>query len=178
LGGHFSGAPRPVRRGEPAKPSIDSREYLILSAKHTASNNYQLGRGAESQYTCSFACTRKDVIWRPGRRFNSKAIVMHGVQTAIVVGPSENEIYTDEHGRVKVQFHWDREGKNDESSSAWVRVASVWAGNEFGFIAVPRIGQEVAVQWIAGNPDHPLIIGRVYNGNNMPPWALPGQHFR
>jgi type VI secretion system secreted protein VgrG len=175
LGGHFSGAPRPVRRGEPAKPSIDRREYIILSVKHTASNNYQMGRGAESQYTCSFTCMRKDITWRPGRGFNSKPVVMLGVQTAIVVGPSGSEIHTDEYGRVKVQFHWDREGQNNESSSAWVRVASVWAGSEHGFIAVPRIGQEVAVQWIAGNPDHPLIVGRVFNGNDMPPWALPGQ---
>lgn len=175
LGGHFSGGPRPVPRGEPAKPSIDNREYLILSAAHSASNNYQAGRGAESHHTCSFTCMRKDITWRPGRGFNSKPVVMQGVQTAIVVGPADNEIHTDEYGRVKVQFHWDRKAKNDETSSAWVRVASVWAGNDQGFIALPRVGQEVAIQWIAGNPDHPLIIGRVFNGSNLPPWSLPGQ---
>jgi type VI secretion system secreted protein VgrG len=119
---------------------------------------------------------RKDIPWRPGRGFNSQAVVVPGVQTAIVVGPPGSDIHTDEYGRVKVQFHWDREGKNNEASSAWVRVASVWAGNDQGFMAVPRIGQEVAIQCVAGNPDHPLIIGRVFNRANLPPWKLNGQH--
>jgi type VI secretion system secreted protein VgrG len=119
---------------------------------------------------------RKDIPWRPGRGFNSRAVVVPGVQTAIVVGPPGSDIHTDEYGRVKVQFHWDREGRNNETSSAWVRVASVWAGNDQGFMAVPRIGQEVALQCVAGNPDHPLIIGRVFNRDNLPPWKLNGQH--
>jgi type VI secretion system secreted protein VgrG len=76
---------------------------------------------------------------------------------------------------VKVKFHWDRDGKSNGASSAWVRVASVWAGNDLGFIALPRVGQEVAVQWVAGNPDHPIIIGRVFNSDNLPPWKLGGQ---
>jgi type VI secretion system secreted protein VgrG len=175
LGGHFSGAPRPVRRHEPAKPDIDQRLYLILYATHKASNNYQAGRSAESQYECAFTCVRADIPWRPGRGFNSKPVVIAGVQTAIVVGPAGKNIYTDDFGRVKVQFHWDRQGKKDEASSAWVRVASVWAGNQLGFMALPRIGQEVAIQWVAGNPDHPLIIGRVFNRDNRPPWQLGDQ---
>jgi type VI secretion system secreted protein VgrG len=175
LGDHFSGAPRPVRHDEPTKEDIGNREYLILSVVHEASNNYHLGRGKPSQYECSFSCIRKSIPWRPGRGFNSKAVVVPGIQTAIVVGPKGHDIHTDEHGRVKVQFHWDRKGKNDDGSSAWVRVATVWAGNDLGFIAVPRIGQEVAIQCIVGNPDHPLIVGRVFNGDNMPPWQLNGQ---
>jgi type VI secretion system secreted protein VgrG len=175
LGDHFSGGSRAVQQDEPAKPSIERREYLILSAVHQASNNYQAGHGGESNYECSFTCMRKDIPWRPGRGFNSRAVVVPGVQTAIVVGPPGSDIHTDEYGRVKVQFHWDREGRNNEASSAWVRVASVWAGNDQGFMAVPRIGQEVAVQCIAGNPDHPLIIGRVFNRDNLPPWKLNGQ---
>jgi len=175
LGGHFSGAPRPVRHDEPPRTSIDRREYVILSALHEASNNFQAGRDAKSEYACSFTCMRKDIPWRPGRGFNSHAVVMPGVQTAIVVGPSGSDIHTDEYGRVKVQFHWDRSGKSNGNSSAWVRVASVWAGNDLGFIALPRVGQEVAVQWVAGNPDHPMIIGRVFNSDNLPPWTLNGQ---
>jgi len=175
LGGHFSGAPRPVRRDEPPRASINRREYVILSAVHEASNNYQAGRDAKSEYSCSFTCMRKDIPWRPGRGFNSHAVVMAGVQTAIVVGPSGSDIHTDEYGRVKVQFHWDREGKGNGNSSAWVRVASVWAGNDLGFIALPRVGQEVAIQFVAGNPDHPMIIGRVFNSDNLPPWKLGGQ---
>ena len=86
-----------------------------------------------------------------------------------MVGPSGEEIHTDEHGRIKVQFHWDREGKNDENSSCWVRVAQIWAGKNWGVVHIPRIGQEVIVDFIEGNPDCPIIIGRVYHGANKPP---------
>ena len=175
LGGHFSGAPRPYRRDEPAKPPIDKREYLILSATHEASNNYQAGRDATSEYACSFTCMRKDIPWRPGRGFNSRAVLVPGVQTAIVTGPEGRDIHTDDYGRVKVRFHWDRDEGHKEAGSTWVRVASVWAGNDLGFVALPRVGQEVAIQCVAGNPDHPLIIGRVFNSVNRPPWKLDGQ---
>jgi len=175
LGGHFSGGPQLVEPGEPAKPSIKRREYLILSAVHEATNNYQVGHDGESSFASTFTCMRKDIPWRPGRSFNSRTVVMAGVHTATVVGPPGSDINTDEYGRIKVQFHWDRESKHNESSSAWVRVASVWAGNDQGFMALPRIGQEVAIQWVAGNPDHPLIIGRVFNRDNLPPWKLDGQ---
>jgi type VI secretion system secreted protein VgrG len=99
--------------------------------------------------------------------------VVHGSQTAVVVGPSGEEIYTDKYGRVKVQFHWDREGKKDANSSCWVRVSSAWAGKSWGAIAIPRIGQEVIVDFLEGNPDRPLITGRVYNNEQMPPYSLP-----
>ena len=98
---------------------------------------------------------------------------VQGPQTAIVVGKKGEEIYTDEHGRVKVQFHWDRVGKKDENSSCWIRVSSTWAGNAWGAIHLPRIGQEVIVDFLEGDPDRPIITGRVYNADNKPPYALP-----
>src|SRR5690606_4252061 len=99
--------------------------------------------------------------------------VVQGPQTAIVVGKSGEEIWTDEFGRVKVQFHWDRYGKSDENSSCWVRVAQVWAGGKWGGMHIPRMGQEVIVEFLEGDPDRPIITGRVYNADNMPPYALP-----
>jgi len=98
---------------------------------------------------------------------------MHGAQTAMVVGKSGDEIYTDEMGRVKVQFHWDRAGKSDEKSSCWVRVAQLWAGPQWGAIHIPRVGQEVLVDFLDGDPDRPIVTGRVYNGDAKPPYALP-----
>ncbi|GKS92251.1 type VI secretion system tip protein VgrG [Acidovorax sp. SUPP2539] len=97
-----------------------------------------------------------------------------GPQTAVVVGPAGEEIWTDEYGRIKVQFHWDRLGAMDENSSCWVRVATSWAGSGFGAISIPRIGHEVVVDFLNGDPDYPLVVGCVYNAANMPPWALPG----
>ena len=98
---------------------------------------------------------------------------MQGPQTAVVVGPSGEEIYVDKYGRVKVQFFWDREGKKDENSSCWIRVAENWAGKNWGVIFNPRIGQEVVVDFLEGDPDRPLITGRVYNADQMPPYELP-----
>ncbi|WP_118136830.1 type VI secretion system Vgr family protein [Oceanicella sp. SM1341] len=97
-----------------------------------------------------------------------------GLQTAVVVGKAGEEVWTDRHGRVKVQFHWDREGRRDERSSCWVRSSVPWSGRGWGMISVPRIGQEVVVQFEEGDPDRPLITGMVYNGETRPPWALPG----
>jgi len=98
---------------------------------------------------------------------------VQGVQTAAVVGPKGEEIHTDEYGRVKVQFHWDRYGEANENSSCWIRVAQVWAGKGWGSIHTPRIGQEVLVDFLEGDPDQPIITGRVYNKDNMPPYELP-----
>jgi type VI secretion system secreted protein VgrG len=99
--------------------------------------------------------------------------VIPGPQTAVVVGASGNEIETDKHGRIKVQFHWDRLGKNDQNSSCWVRVAQPWAGKGYGFFSLPRVGDEVVVHFLDGDPDRPLIIGAVYNNVNMMAWKLP-----
>jgi type VI secretion system secreted protein VgrG len=98
---------------------------------------------------------------------------VQGPQTAIVVGKAGEEIWTDKYGRVKVQFHWDREGKNDENSSCWVRVSFPTAGKNWGWVSLPRIGQEVIVSFLEGNPDRPIITGRVYNADQMPPYELP-----
>jgi type VI secretion system secreted protein VgrG len=98
---------------------------------------------------------------------------IHGVESATVVGPSGDEIYTDEYGRVRVQFHWDREGHHDERSSCWMRVSQGWAGTGFGIVALPRVGQEVLVSFVGGDPDQPLIVGRVYNATHAVPHSLP-----
>lgn len=101
--------------------------------------------------------------------------MVEGPQTAIVCGPSGDEIHTDEYGRVKVQFHWDREGQRDENSSCWIRVSQIWAGKKWGGMYIPRIGQEVIVEFLEGDPDQPIITGRVYNGKSMPPYPLPAE---
>ncbi len=101
--------------------------------------------------------------------------VVGGVESAIVVGPPGNDICTDEFGRIKVQFHWDRYGENDQNSSLWVRVAGDWSGSQLGGIFLPRIGQEVLIAYENGDPDLPVCVGRVFNQNNMPPWQLPSQ---
>lgn len=98
---------------------------------------------------------------------------VHGSQTAMVVGPAGEEIFTDKYGRVKVQFHWDRQGKKDADSSCWVRVGTLWAGKQWGVIHIPRIGQEVIVDFMEGDPDQPIIVGSVYNPDTMPPYTLP-----
>lgn len=163
LSGHY----RPAAFGEP------ETQYLIVSVRHQASNNYQHGRYAPSHYSNTFTCIEKRVPWRPGRGFHSVEPKIYGIQTAIVVGPSGAEIYTDKYGRIKVQFHWDRQGKRDSNGLPWVRVLSNWAGSGFGHVSVPRVGMEVAVQFLDGNVDRPLVTGCLYNESHMPPWALP-----
>jgi type VI secretion system secreted protein VgrG len=90
-----------------------------------------------------------------------------------VTGPKGEEIYTDKYGQIKVQFHWDREGKHDENTTCWIRVATTWAGQNWGGISIPRIGQEVVVAFLEGDPDQPLVVGSVYNAKQMPPYGLP-----
>jgi type VI secretion system secreted protein VgrG len=140
--------------------------YLLTDVTHAASQD-----AGASQYTNSFTCIPDGVPFRPVR--STPKPVLGGSQTAIVVGPAGEEVFTDKYGRVKVQFHWDREGKNDENSSCWVRVAQAWAGATWGAIHIPRIGQEVIVDFLEGDPDRPIITGRVYNADNMPPYTLP-----
>jgi type VI secretion system secreted protein VgrG len=153
---------------EDSKP--EDRQFLLTTVSHSGSNNYQAGEGAAT-YTCSFTCIRKKIPYRPAFTIERPAII--GPQTAMVVGPDGEEIYTDSLGRVKVQFHWDRLGKRNQASSCWVRVGQPWAGRGFGMIQIPRIGDEVVVIFLDSNPDRPLIISRVYNAQSMPPWALP-----
>jgi type VI secretion system secreted protein VgrG len=99
--------------------------------------------------------------------------IPRGMQTAVVVGPDGAEIFTDKYGRVKIQFHWDREGSDDVNSSCWVRVATYWAGAQWGAIHIPRIGQEVIVDYVEGDINYPIVVGSMYNADMMPPWTLP-----
>ena len=173
MNGHFSSGYTGSTDQGGAPTSKGDREYLILSVHHEASNNYHDGQGSVSQYSNTFTCLRKDIRWRPLLGMHSEQTHIYGMQTATVVGPQGEDICTDEYGRVRVQFHWDREGRYDEKSSPWIRVMTGAAGSGFGQISVPRIGQEVVVQFLNGDTDRPLIIGSVYNAANMPPWELP-----
>jgi type VI secretion system secreted protein VgrG len=175
LGGHFSAKPRSRRYDTQAHGSIENRFYLILSADHEVSNNYQAGPGAPSHYENRFTCIRQEIRWRPGRNFHSEPVIYTGLHTAIVVGPAGADIHTDGYGRVKLQLHWDRLGNYDEKSSPWIRVMTPAAGSEFGQIRIPRVGEEVAVIYPNGNIDHPLVLGALYNQAHMPPWSLPEQ---
>jgi type VI secretion system secreted protein VgrG len=150
------------------------RKYLVLSVTHRGEQPQALGvsgTGLESGYSNEFECIPADVPFRPAEWPGRPE--MRGVQTAIVVGPAGEEVHTDEYGRVKVQFHWDRRGKRDENSSCWVRVSQVWAGQGWGAMWIPRIGHEVIVDFVEGDADRPIITGRVYHGNNQPPYPLP-----
>jgi type VI secretion system secreted protein VgrG len=148
-------------------------EHLILAASYDLEfSDYEaMPEGASTSYRCSFVAMSSKQQFRP-RRATPKPFVQ-GPQTALVVGPGGDEIYTDKYGRVKVQFHWDRYGKKDENSSCWIRVSSPWAGKAWGTISTPRIGQEVVVDFLEGDPDQPIITGRVYNAEQMPPYDLP-----
>nr|WP_269468547.1 type VI secretion system tip protein TssI/VgrG [Alteromonas sp. ASW11-130] len=149
-------------------------DYLITSVTHTASQlqSYEEYTASDNHYYSNeFAVINTEVKFRPA--VNTPKPSVRGTQTAIVTGPSGEEIYTDEHGRVKVQFHWDRYGNADESSSCWIRVSQMWAGQGYGGFALPRIGQEVIIDFEEGDPDRPLIIGRVHHGDNRSPYKLP-----
>ncbi len=154
-----------------------NQEYVLTRIVHKGAQPQVLAEhapeGAGTSYVNEFIAVPASVAIRPERSMIKP--VVEGVQTAIVTGPSGEEIYTDEYGRVKVQFHWDRLGKNDEKSSCWVRVSQVWAGNEWGAMHIPRIGQEVIVDFLEGDPDRPIITGRVYHGTNQPPHKLPDE---
>lgn len=147
--------------------------YVLTRVTHTAdvSAEYTNARGPEPSYHNTFTCIPAGLPFRPPQ-VTPKARVV-GTHTATVVGPAGEEIFTDKYGRVKVQFHWDREGKNDSDSSCWCRVATPWAGKQWGMIHIPRIGQEVVVDFLEGDPDQPIIVGSVYNAEQMPPYALP-----
>ncbi|WP_010669920.1 type VI secretion system tip protein TssI/VgrG [Pantoea agglomerans] len=150
----------------------DNGEYLVTSATYDfAENSYASGDTGDSRHNIHFTVLPSSVTYRtPPETAWPKT---HGPQTAKVVGPKGESIWTDRYGRVKVKFHWDRLAKGDDTSSCWVRVSSAWAGQGFGGVQIPRVNDEVVVDFINGDPDRPLIIGRVYNEASMPPWALP-----
>jgi type VI secretion system secreted protein VgrG len=147
-------------------------EYLVVSSRiDMSATAYRSGEGRNA-FACRFTAIGGSEIFRPER--STPRPTVSGPQTAVVVGPAGDEIFTDEHGRVKVQFHWDRLGKKDENSSCWIRVSQPWAGQGWGAVSIPRIGQEVIVDFLEGNPDRPIITGRVYNASQAAPFALPG----
>ncbi|PUW63178.1 type VI secretion system Vgr family protein [Cronobacter sakazakii] len=150
----------------------DNGEYLTTVAHYRfEENRYASGPDSNTLHEIRFEVIPADVPYRPAQKTPWPRT--YGPQTAKVVGPQGESIWTDKYGRVKVKFHWDRLGKGDDTSSSWVRVSSAWAGQGFGGVQIPRVGDEVVVDFINGDPDRPLITGRVYNEASMPPWALP-----
>ena len=147
-------------------------EYLVTSVNLQAKNgSLDAGLGAGAGFHCEFTAIAASQQYRPPR--HSRRPYVQGAQTAVVVGAAGEEIHTDRFGRVRVQFRWDRLGKKDENSSCMVRVAQAWAGKNFGAIFIPRVGQEVIVDFLEGDPDQPIIVGSVHNAEQMPPWKLP-----
>lgn len=152
--------------------ATENTKHIIISAKFLiVSNQYRTGSSQESQYECDFMAIRATQQFRPSRL--TPAPFVQGPQTATVVGKEGEEIWTDKYGRIKVKFHWDRDDQKNETSSCWMRVSHPIAGKNWGWVSLPRIGQEVVVSFLEGNPDSPLITGSVYNGTQMPPYALP-----
>lgn len=151
----------------------DNQAYLVVSAHYfMQENSYASNDNDAGEQRTEFQVVPAGINWRPAR--TTPWPKTHGPQTAEVVGPEGESIWTDKYGRVKLKFRWDRHGNGNETSSCWVRVSSAWAGWKYGGIQVPRVGEEVVVDFINGDPDRPIITGRVYNEDSMPPWDLPG----
>jgi type VI secretion system secreted protein VgrG len=166
VGAHFvlTDCPRPDQ----------NREYLVTDATFTLDTGaYESTHRTRSNvtYRVSFQALETNTPFRPARETPKPEVT--GPQTAIVTGGAGDEIYTDQYGRVKVKFHWDRSPEKDQTSSCWVRVSQAWAGANWGAIHIPRVGQEVIVEFLEGDPDRPIITGRVYNASSMPPYTLP-----
>jgi type VI secretion system secreted protein VgrG len=159
--------------GQPRTDQND--DYLVVSSivqAHSEGYHSESGVSDVPAFSNNFTAVRSTTRFRP-ERLTPKPIVQ-GTQTAVVVGPKGEEIFTDNYGRVKVQFYWDRDGKKDENSSCFIRVAEAWAGKRWGSTFTPRIGQEVVVSFLEGDPDQPLIVGSVYNADQMPPYLGNG----
>ena len=150
-------------------------DYIIISTTINVVGEDYTSSPVEGQkldpFKCSFSAIRKTEQFRS--ESSTPKPFVHGPQTAIVVGPSGDEIHTDEYGRIKVQFHWDRYGNSDENSSCFLRLAQNWAGKNWGAVTLPRIGQEVVIEFLEGNPDRPIVVGSLYNADNKPPYPLP-----
>ncbi|HEV8432908.1 MAG TPA: type VI secretion system tip protein VgrG, partial [Thermoanaerobaculia bacterium] len=172
-------APQKALRGESFTPAFTAGGKTTLQKHYRDDVNaaYVLLRVSHSAtidvYTNSFEAFPATLAWRPPRV--TRKPVIPGTQTAIVVGKSGEEIWTDQYGRIKVQFHWDQKGTNDENSSCWIRVAHGWAGKSWGQMFLPRIGQEVVVSFLEGDPDRPLVTGSVYNAEQTVPYTLPDE---
>jgi type VI secretion system secreted protein VgrG len=158
-------------RGSPR--DADNREYLLVSVGYALSEAGYASTEGQGRYSFDFVAQPAALPFRAPRR--TPMPFATGPQTATVVGPEGQDIWTDGYGRVKLQFRWDRQGQSDQDSSAWVRVSQAWAGDGFGTVHVPRVGQEVVVDFIGGRVDRPIVIGRVYNRDRMPPFSLPAE---
>lgn len=163
-------------RGHP-HAALD-RKYLLVEVRHTGEAPEEVLYGGEGKeqvvrYSNECACIEAERPWRPAPLHPKPRA--RGLQTAIVVGPGSEEIHTDEFGRIKVRFHWDRLSPFDDTASCWIRVAQRWAGAGWGAVFLPRVGMEVLVEFIDGDPDRPMVTGCVYNGDNMPPYPLPDE---
>ncbi|HDT0436464.1 TPA: type VI secretion system tip protein VgrG [Klebsiella aerogenes] len=155
----------------------DNGEYLTTAADYLfEENSYASGGNSDISHQIHFRVIPSSVVYRPAQVTDWPRT--YGPQTAIVVGPEGESIWTDRYGRIKVKFHWDRHAKGDDTSSCWVRVSSAWAGQGFGGVQIPRVGDEVVIDFINGDPDRPIVTGRVYNEASMPPWDLPGDATR
>ncbi len=159
-------------------PKADqNRQYLLVGVSYHLQETLQASEGAQgtegSVQRFAFDAQPTSYPWRPARTTPKPRT--RGPQTAMVVGPQGEQIWTDAYGRIKVQFHWDRIGQENENSSCWVRVSTAWGGATFGMTSVPRIGMEVIVDFLNGDPDHPIVTGCVHNADTMPAWELPGQ---
>ncbi|KVF57276.1 type IV secretion protein Rhs [Burkholderia cepacia] len=151
-----------------------NREYLIVRCQYRFQENaYASDQGAEAVVHQTMMLVQPSSLPYRSPRDTPRPRT-NGPQTATVVGPPGEEIWTDQYGRVKLQFRWDRYGQSNQDSSCWVRVSSPWAGGGFGGVQIPRVGDEVVVDFLSGDPDEPIVTGRVYNGEKMPPWGLPG----
>ena len=150
----------------------DNAKWLVVGAHYDFEENQYASGGVDStQQRIAFSVIPASTPFVPSSKTDWPRT--YGPQTARVVGPKGESIWTDKYGRIKVKFHWDRESQGDENSSCWVRVSSAWAGQGYGGVQIPRVGDEVVVDFINGEPDRPIVIGRVYNEASMPPWALP-----
>ncbi|MCX6612090.1 MAG: type VI secretion system tip protein TssI/VgrG [Acidobacteria bacterium] len=153
-------------------PQVNTSYIALSSSIECRQSVMDDGPGGQSSTArIGLSAIPMKVPYRPAR-IHPKPMI-HGVQTAIVCGPAGNEIHCDKYGRVKVQFHWDRKNKRDDNSSHWIRISNTMAGANWGQISIPRIGQEVIVSFLEGDPDRPIITGRVYNDQQMPPYGLP-----
>ncbi|UYZ82656.1 type VI secretion system tip protein VgrG [Entomomonas sp. E2T0] len=159
--------------GEASAASIvPSKIEVIINSPELNNNQLQFTSSNFNQgYRNAFVATPREVVWRPVRLHPKPKVL--GSQTAIVTGPSGEEIYCDDYGRVKVQFHWDREGNYNERSSCWIRVTSSWAHDGYGAVTIPRVGMEVMIDYLEGDPDQPIITGCLHNGVNKVPYELP-----
>lgn len=157
-----------------------NKEYLLVYVSHTGNQSQtleeQAGTGGGTSYNNNFIAIPSSAVYHPEKTIEKPYI--KGIQSATVVGPKNEEIYCDEYGRVKVQFHWDRKGKRDDQSSCWLRCSQTWGGGGWGAVFIPRVGDEVLVDFMEGDPDWPIITGSVYNGANPPLYDLPANKTR